>query len=114
MAADHDFAPGPFSRLHRFVAKSIDQAVGTTFDHHVIAGYSFLLHYYSPGDKIYIFGFSRGAYTARFLAQMVDHVGLLSRGNEEMIPFAFKSYAKYERLKRLKTASAERINSHSE
>jgi uncharacterized protein (DUF2235 family) len=38
----------------------------------------FLMRYYSPGDDIYFFGFSRGAYTARFLAEMLDHVGLLS------------------------------------
>lgn len=36
------------------------------------------MRYYSPGDDIYFFGFSRGAYTARFLAEMLDHVGLLS------------------------------------
>jgi len=85
---------------------------GTTFDHHVIAGYSFLTRYYTPGDKIYIFGFSRGAYTGRFLAQMVDHVGLLSRGNEEMTSFAYKSFAKYERLKKLKTKDANLISDH--
>jgi uncharacterized protein (DUF2235 family) len=36
------------------------------------------MRYYTPGDDIYFFGFSRGAYTARFLAEMLDHVGLLS------------------------------------
>lgn len=43
-----------------------------------MAGYRFLMRYYTPGDDIYFFGFSRGAYTARFLAEMLDHVGLLS------------------------------------
>jgi uncharacterized protein (DUF2235 family) len=52
----------------------------TTFDHHVIAGYKFLMRYYKPGDKIYIFGFSRGAFTARFLARLVTELGLLSKG----------------------------------
>jgi uncharacterized protein (DUF2235 family) len=42
----------------------------------------FLMRYYTPGDDIYFFGFSRGAYTARFLAEMLDHVGLLSVGTE--------------------------------
>jgi hypothetical protein len=36
------------------------------------------MRYYTPGDDIFFFGFSRGAYTARFLAEMLDHVGLLS------------------------------------
>lgn len=65
------------------------------------------MRYYTPGDDIFFFGFSRGAYTARFLAEMLDHVGLLSvtrllnrwrvrdanrnqAGNEEMCQFAWK------------------------
>lgn len=34
---------------------------------------------------ICIFGFSRGSYVARFLAEMLDYVGLLEAGNEEMV-----------------------------
>ena len=37
------------------------------------------------GIDIYIFGFSRGSYIARFLAEMLDYVGLLEAGNEEMV-----------------------------
>ncbi|CUS13814.1 unnamed protein product [Tuber aestivum] len=61
-----------------------DQCMSTSFDQHVIGGYKFLMRFYAPGDDIYLFGFSRGAYTARFLAEMLDHVGLVSQGNEEM------------------------------
>lgn len=35
-----------------------------------MAGYKFLMRYYSAGDDIYFFGFSRGSYTARLLAQV--------------------------------------------
>lgn len=55
------------------------------------------MRYYHHGDPIYIFGFSRGAYTARFLSEMLDKIGLLSRGNEEMIRFAWRTYEKYEK-----------------
>lgn len=47
-------------------------------------------------DDIFIFGFSRGAYVARFLATMLDHVGLLSAGNEEMARFAWKAFARWQ------------------
>ena len=47
-------------------------------------------------DDIYIFGFSRGAYVARFLAEMLDHVGLLSAGNQEMARFAWKAFAQWQ------------------
>lgn len=74
-------------RIKSWYAKAKDQAIGTSFGEHVMAGYKFLLRYYNDGDAIYFFGFSRGAYTARFLAQMLDYVGLLSAGNEEMLRF---------------------------
>lgn len=50
------------------------------------------MRYYADHDKIFIFGFSRGAFTARFLARMVCAIGVLSKGNEEMVPFAYKRY----------------------
>lgn len=49
-----------------------------------MGAYKFLMQTYSFEDDLYFFGFSRGAYVARFLAEMLDHVGLLSAGNEEM------------------------------
>lgn len=73
-----------------------DLAVGTSLGQHVMAGYKFLMRYHMPGDQIYIFGFSRGAYTARFLAEMLDDVGLLPHGNEEMVDFAWQIFAQWQ------------------
>lgn len=61
-----------------------------------MAGYRFLMRYYQDGDDIYFFGFSRGAYIARFLAEMLDHVGLLSAGNEELVRFVWKTFARWQ------------------
>ncbi|KAH8987753.1 hypothetical protein EDB86DRAFT_2949235 [Lactarius hatsudake] len=55
-------------------------------------GYKFLMQNYNVGDKVCLFGFSRGAYTARALAGMLHKVGLLSRDNIEQIPFAYDLY----------------------
>ena len=55
------------------------------------------MRYYNEGDLIYIFGFSRGAYTARFLAEMLFSIGLLSRGNEEMVQFAWDTFSDFQR-----------------
>jgi uncharacterized protein (DUF2235 family) len=76
--------------------KAKDSAVGSSFDQHVVGGYRFLMRFYNPGDEIYIFGFSRGAYIARFLAEMLDYVGLLSHGNEEMVVFAWKAFSNWQ------------------
>ncbi|KAA8898764.1 hypothetical protein FN846DRAFT_961864 [Sphaerosporella brunnea] len=87
---------GFLGSIYRGILRLLDEGFANTFDHHVIAGYKFLMRYYKPGDKIYIFGFSRGAFTARFLARMITKIGLLSRGNEEMVPFAYRAYQDYE------------------
>ena len=46
------------------------------------------------GDQICIFGFSRGAFTARALAGMLQKVGLLPPCNTEQLPFAYSMYAR--------------------
>ena len=84
------------ARLNSWYQKARDSAVGTSFDEHVMAAYKFLMRYYTPGDDIYFFGFSRGAYVARFLAEMLDYVGLLTAGNEELTRFAWKTFAQWQ------------------
>lgn len=50
------------------------------------------------GDKICIFGFSRGAYTARGLAGMLHKVGLLPADNLQQVPFAYKMYTRIDHI----------------
>ena len=96
MAGESSLNAGIWGRFTRWISQTMDEGVGTSFDQHVIAGYRFIMRYYTDkcdvNDKIYIFGFSRGAFTARFLARMISEIGLLSKGNEEMVPFAYKAY----------------------
>ncbi|KAK5991508.1 hypothetical protein PT974_09791 [Cladobotryum mycophilum] len=84
------------ARFKSWYQKAKDSAVGSSFDQHVVGGYRFLMRFYNPGDEIYMFGFSRGAYIARFLAEMLDHIGLLSHGNEEMVSFAWKAFSQWQ------------------
>ncbi|KAK3317598.1 hypothetical protein B0T19DRAFT_362797 [Cercophora scortea] len=84
------------ARIRSWYMKAKDSAIGSSFDQHVVGGYRFLMRFYCPGDEIYVFGFSRGAYIARFLAEMLDYVGLLSHGNEEMVHFAWKAFSTWQ------------------
>ena len=60
----------------------------------VEAGYSWLMENYNPGDEIYLFGFSRGAFTARSLGGIIARCGLLQ-------PHAPMSYVQlYERYEK--------------
>jgi uncharacterized protein (DUF2235 family) len=68
-------------------------ALATSFDQHVIHGYRFIMRRYKPGSKIYLFGSSRGAYTARLLNEMLDYVGLLDADNEELVPFVWVAFS---------------------
>ncbi|KAH7913511.1 hypothetical protein BJ138DRAFT_1002147 [Hygrophoropsis aurantiaca] len=76
------------------LSKTIDMMIGIHLDAHVMGGYEFLMENYEEGDKICIFGFSRGAYTARALAGMLHKVGLLPMRNHQQVPFAYHMYCK--------------------
>ncbi|WP_020107348.1 DUF2235 domain-containing protein [Nocardia sp. 348MFTsu5.1] len=53
-------------------------AFGLGLDAAIVGAYRFLALNYQEGDQIYVFGFSRGAYTARSLAGMINAIGLLT------------------------------------
>ena len=55
-------------------------------------GYQFLVENYESGDEIYIFGFSRGAFTARCVAGVVNLFGLVRRENVVLIPTLVSVY----------------------
>ncbi|PBK90899.1 hypothetical protein ARMGADRAFT_994888 [Armillaria gallica] len=63
-------------------------------DPDITNGYQFLMQNYRAGDRICIFGFSRGAYTARSLAGMIHKIGLLPPDNRQQVPFAYKMYTR--------------------
>jgi uncharacterized protein (DUF2235 family) len=56
-------------------------------------GYSKLAQVYEKGDDVYLFGFSRGAYTARSLAGMIVAVGLPTQNfTDDLVDTAFTAY----------------------
>jgi uncharacterized protein (DUF2235 family) len=83
---------GIFGRPARWLYTRLDLAFGISLGAEVQRAYRFLMNHYRDEDRIYLFGFSRGAYTARALAGMLYKVGLLEPGNEELVPFAWKMY----------------------
>lgn len=69
-----------------------DQATGYGLQKNVEDAYRYLMHYYEAGDKIFLFGFSRGAFTVRSLAGMLHKCGLLHAGMDNMVKYAGKMY----------------------
>ncbi|SJK99185.1 uncharacterized protein ARMOST_02475 [Armillaria ostoyae] len=78
--------------------KTVDLLIAWSLDAHVMDGYQFLMQNYCAGDRICIFGFSRGAYTARSLAGMLHKVGLLPPDNRQQVPFAYKMYTRTDEI----------------
>ena len=64
-------ADNQWTRLKQGVEKIAGLALGYGLDRDVLNAYEFLAKNYMPGDAIFLFGFSRGAYTARVLAAML-------------------------------------------
>lgn len=67
-------------------------AFGSGLFQNVADVYSFLMRQYESGDQVFVFGFSRGAYTARALAGMLYMLGLLHSGNDVHVPYALELY----------------------
>lgn len=58
----------------------------------VIEAYNFLAINYVPFDQIFLFGFSRGAYTARALGGLISSVGIIDTGSLELSPGLYEAY----------------------
>jgi uncharacterized protein (DUF2235 family) len=67
-------------------------ALGRGLSDNVKDAYRWLIYNYAPEDQIYIFGFSRGAYTARSLVGLVRKCWLLHKEHAELLPRAYEIY----------------------
>jgi hypothetical protein len=64
-----------------FVDRLMGGGTGIGLGEHVRTIYAFFADNFQPGDEIFLFGFSRGAYTARSVAGMLGHLGLLRKSD---------------------------------
>lgn len=87
--------------------KAYDQGVGTGYsildrlaggaiaaglDKNIKDMYTFICLNYEPGDEIYLFGFSRGAYTARSIGGLIRNCGILKPQNIHLIEQTYSLY----------------------
>ena len=83
-----------------FIDKWTGGAIGAGLDDNVKDAYRFLVHNYAPGgrigegDRIYFFGFSRGAYTVRSAAGLIRKCGILHRHEGDLLDAAYRLYRK--------------------
>jgi uncharacterized protein (DUF2235 family) len=72
--------------------KLLGGATGAGLEQNIHDAYIFLMANYEPGDEIYIFGFSRGAFTARSIGGMIHKCGIIEREHVEQYLVAEKLY----------------------
>ncbi|MBP5981730.1 MAG: DUF2235 domain-containing protein [Halomonas sp.] len=65
---------------------------GAGIEKNIIDGYRYIVHNYAPGDNIYLFGFSRGAYNVRALSGLINNCGILKRSEAGRITQAWDMY----------------------
>ena len=67
-------------------------ATGAGLDEDTLAAYRFLCETYQDGDRVWLFGFSRGAYTVRILAAFIHVIGLLPPDQLDLAGYALSAY----------------------
>ena len=67
-------------------------ATGKGLHKNIMDDYRYIVQNYSPGDELYFFGFSRGAYTIRCLCGLINNCGIVIRPDAALIQKAFKHY----------------------
>lgn len=84
--------PGYVSALGKWFSKVAGLAFGAGLFDKVADAYRFLMEHWRPGDRVFVFGFSRGAYTARALAALLHIYGLLPSGSENLLPYVLRLF----------------------
>ncbi|GIT90571.1 peptidoglycan-binding protein LysM [Jannaschia pagri] len=77
----------------RFLDRSLGGALGLGLMENMVEAYRHLVFLYEPGDEVSVFGFSRGAFTARTLVGFIRFSGLLARGDLGHLPEAVARYS---------------------
>ena len=72
--------------------KWLGGGTGLGLSENIIESYEFLSNNYVPGDQVFLFGFSRGAYTARSLVGLIDTAGLLPKSEIFFMKEAYELY----------------------
>lgn len=94
--AFYDPGVGTVGALGRRVGKKVGTWLGKAFGYglrqNLEDGYAYLMRRFQPGDRLFLFGFSRGAFTARALAGMLHRFGVLREDSRNLIPYVSKHY----------------------
>jgi uncharacterized protein (DUF2235 family) len=81
---------GTLTSTKRLVTRGLGLAFGWGLEADIRDAYVFLMNQFEDGDRVFLFGFSRGAYTARAVTALLHMYGLIRVGNEPLVPYAIR------------------------
>src|SRR5262245_39349489 len=82
--------PGALTSATRMLTRLAARAFGYGLEADIRDAYVFLMNNFEEADHVFLFGFSRGAYTVRAVASLLRMFGLIPRGNEPLVPYAIR------------------------
>lgn len=103
---------GALTTWARKVTKILGMAFGYGLEHDIRDAYAFLMKNYKPGDKVFFFGFSRGAYTVRAVASLLHMYGLVQPDNDALIPYIIRMMMGIQRARNGKDGGREAIEEY--
>jgi len=75
-----------------FLMRAFDGATGTGISDNILQAYRFIIQNYELGDELFLFGFSRGAFTVRSLSGLIRNSGILEAENLDQVQRAYSIY----------------------
>jgi uncharacterized protein (DUF2235 family) len=90
-------SPSAWTPIARTTSRFAGLMFGAGLRQNLGEAYCYLTSVYEPGAHIFVFGFSRGAYTARALTGMLDVFGIFRPGSENLVPYAVSEYARQQK-----------------
>jgi uncharacterized protein (DUF2235 family) len=82
--------PGALTQFDKWRTRMLGLAFGRGIEDDIRDAYVFLMNNFEEGDRVFLFGFSRGAYTARSLAAAIYLYGLIRKGNDSLVSYAVR------------------------
>ena len=84
----YDWGVGTSGKIDSITGGAFGQGLGKNVE----SAYRFLVHNYRPGDQIYLFGFSRGAFTARSVGGLIRQCSIIRKEHADRISEGYKLY----------------------
>jgi uncharacterized protein (DUF2235 family) len=90
--------PGALTGATRSGTRLLGKMFGYGLEADIRDAYVFLMNNFEDGDRVFLFGFSRGAYTVRAVASLLHMYGLIPKGNDALVPYAIRMLMAINRL----------------